>query len=600
MARLGEQRWEVHPSPYGVPYYYNPSSGESRWTLPTGPNDVVLPPGATASTSGTGAAEEEAANAAAASKPAPADAAACGPGDVAEAKEDGKEKKTEAMPLRKRPRPEGVSSDSEASAASSSSSSSSSGSASSKRTKAARAELTALRGVSAALEGFGALLREKGVGRFDSYEMWRPRLAGDPRFLAVPLDLRQRLFLREAKRLGEARQRCDAKARARGRQAFEELLSSEEGSRLLLGDDDNAGVDSVLERLAGSALASDERWMAVAEPKERQSLVSAALRRARDRRRQEREAAVAAFQSAVKTWLSGLGRRSPSSASEVLAGDALAVPSWDEAKVALTGDRSFQALSAVDEAKRIYEELARAEEQRRLQAMRDAKRDRDAASNLRQRDEREEVEAAFRETLEQHVRCLAEVTWAEAKVLLAGVPDDAFSGLNEPGREGVFNEAKNEDIERRLAAFARFLRETPGELLGPEAPFERALETIVARASAAGDHHAFRGLSTQQLRRTWEDWRRARLQEAAESFQLWLRSLGELHEASGDEDARAGRGPIFEQLCQKLSSDLRYRRLDPVPSQRRRILSARLCEVASEQRAARLAGAAQKAACDDD
>jgi hypothetical protein len=38
-----QQVWEVHPSPYGVPYYYNPKTKESRWTVPTGPLDRVVP-----------------------------------------------------------------------------------------------------------------------------------------------------------------------------------------------------------------------------------------------------------------------------------------------------------------------------------------------------------------------------------------------------------------------------------------------------------------------------------------------------------------------------------------------------------------------------
>lgn len=38
------QVWEVHPSPYGVPYYYNAKTKESRWSVPTGPLDIVVPP----------------------------------------------------------------------------------------------------------------------------------------------------------------------------------------------------------------------------------------------------------------------------------------------------------------------------------------------------------------------------------------------------------------------------------------------------------------------------------------------------------------------------------------------------------------------------
>ena len=38
------QIWEVHPSPYGVPYYFNPKTKESRWSVPTGPLDLVVPP----------------------------------------------------------------------------------------------------------------------------------------------------------------------------------------------------------------------------------------------------------------------------------------------------------------------------------------------------------------------------------------------------------------------------------------------------------------------------------------------------------------------------------------------------------------------------
>ena len=37
------QVWEAHASPYGVPYYYNPKTKESRWSVPTGPLDVVVP-----------------------------------------------------------------------------------------------------------------------------------------------------------------------------------------------------------------------------------------------------------------------------------------------------------------------------------------------------------------------------------------------------------------------------------------------------------------------------------------------------------------------------------------------------------------------------
>lgn len=39
----GKRIWEAHPSPYGVPYYYNPQTKESRWSLPTGPLDLVVP-----------------------------------------------------------------------------------------------------------------------------------------------------------------------------------------------------------------------------------------------------------------------------------------------------------------------------------------------------------------------------------------------------------------------------------------------------------------------------------------------------------------------------------------------------------------------------
>merc|ERR1712232_691828 len=37
--------WEAFKSPQGSLYYYNPATKESRWHLPTGPFDVIVPAG---------------------------------------------------------------------------------------------------------------------------------------------------------------------------------------------------------------------------------------------------------------------------------------------------------------------------------------------------------------------------------------------------------------------------------------------------------------------------------------------------------------------------------------------------------------------------
>ena len=55
-------------------------------------------------------------------------------------------------------------------------------------------------------------------------------------------------------------------------------------------------------------------------------------------------------------------------------------------------------------------------------------------------------------------------------------------------------------------------------------------------------------------------------------------------ETSVASDALFGQGPAFERLCEKLADDLRYQRLACVPSLRRRLVVARLEEVAADRK----------------
>ena len=74
------------------------------------------------------------------------------------------------------------------------------------------------------MENFKAMLQEKGVQGFETYEAWLPRLLGDARFRAVPKSQRRKLFQRVAQSLGAGQRKLQADARRQGREGLVQLL----------------------------------------------------------------------------------------------------------------------------------------------------------------------------------------------------------------------------------------------------------------------------------------------------------------------------------------------------------------------------------------
>ncbi|CAE8587649.1 unnamed protein product, partial [Polarella glacialis] len=134
-----------------------------------------------------------------------------------------------------------------------------------------RVELQALMKAKTTIDGFRELMEEKGVGRFDSYETWCPRMLGDARFKAVPLADRKKLFLQEAKKQGSGQQRADAVKKRQGFERFSELVSTAQMNGIF---DEIQSSEEAFAKLEASEHSKDERWRALM-PSDRKRLVVA-------------------------------------------------------------------------------------------------------------------------------------------------------------------------------------------------------------------------------------------------------------------------------------------------------------------------------------
>ncbi|CAJ1449691.1 unnamed protein product [Effrenium voratum] len=205
----GKRIWEAHPSPYGVPYYYNPQTKESRWSLPTGPLDLVVP--VEAQTKATQAAPTK---------------------KNAKKKEPGKDASEKPLSVSS-----SASSDSEAEEGN--------------PAKLSVAERTKLK-----VTAFTEMLEEKEVQAFDSFERWLPSLVTDQRFLAIPKKARKGLFLSVAQGLSKGRRRSEAEQRQSGRAGLQELLGQAKQADWFREAQSTAAAVASLEL----RFKSDERW----------------------------------------------------------------------------------------------------------------------------------------------------------------------------------------------------------------------------------------------------------------------------------------------------------------------------------------------------
>mmetsp|Transcript_71153 Transcript_71153/g.231103 ORF Transcript_71153/g.231103 Transcript_71153/m.231103 type:complete len:626 (-) Transcript_71153:56-1933(-) len=544
-------RWEVFPSPHGPPYYYNPVTGESRWVLPTGPFDVIVPgkknndSGATASSNAGGRGSPPRRRASAEPGAAEGEGAGCGTGS---------------------------------SSSSSSSASSSGDEGAGERPAGAGAKRKPL----SRLEAFREMLLERGVGCFDRYETWLPRLLGDARFTVVPLMERKKTFTEVARLLGKQQRQVDAGARLAACKGFAALVAAARERGLLSGARNAA---EALSKMAKSDLGADKRWGAAA-PKDRERMLAEVLKEEGKANQEEAITAVKAFRAMLQEAIIG--------PAESAGADP---PPFGEARRLLRGDARWKAVVDIAERQRLYGDVA-SEAARRIHAKRKARaEDEDELTSKRFHSRRSEAEKRFREMLDEHLKAPLELTWPEARMLMREALKKSPPDLDEVSCEIIFGEVKSEDGERRLAAFADVLRRAPVEALGPELSFDQA--KAVAVTKLPGGEARLQGLPPQDLRRCWEDWRRVRLAEASQAFEAWLQGCVFLEEAASDPDALQARGPAFEALCKRLSTDARYVRLSPVPRERIKLIVGRL-EEAAEERAANRAACAAKAGGSDE
>jgi len=416
---------------------------------------------------------------------------------------------------------------------------------------AAKKEVAALRSLQTALANFRQLLEERAVGPFDAYETWLPRLSKDPRFLAVPQSKRKALFKAERQRLGAQCRQSASTARRSGSDGFQELLRTAKSQGLLRA----RTVAEALSAMERTDLATDSRWHGVSQA-ERVKFTTKAVEAERERAKRESAEAEHAFRLMIKERVLGTRDAEP--------------PTWSEVADSLLEDPRCQALRPEDR-ERLYTELATRASQGWLRAQKRLAQNEDELSLHRKRSRQTESEGMFRSLLEAHVTEPLITSWSQARVLLAGLP---AADLDDASQERLFNVFQQEEAHRKLKLFAHALRQAPIAAVGPEMNFDE----VWCALTEQGDVGRFEGLAIADLKKVWTEWRLVALEEAKRAFRSLLQQSGHLFEAAADPSAREGKGPLFESLCERLSTDLRYQRLAPVGAERSRMITARLQE----------------------
>ncbi|CAK9019796.1 unnamed protein product [Durusdinium trenchii] len=241
------------------------------------------------------------------------------------------------------------------------------------------------------------------------------------------------------------------------------------------------------------------------------------------------------------------------------------VPSFEE--VSQTSVASQPRWTALGEPKRreIYQALAQERAKRWARERRQETEEEDDLLEKRKRSRLVLAEEDFRSLLERKVKSPLEFSWKEVTMLLDG---EKLPDLDEVDLETIFNQVRTEDLERRLAMFSSTLLRN--EKVTMEMSMGEVIQTLEMQ-----EH--LRAVPENLLKKSWEDWRRFRLTEALEAFRSWLRESPELAETNRlDEDA-------VQELCTRLKPDIRFRRLDLFPSQRKRLIMDRLKEIAEEK-----------------
>lgn len=509
--------WEARRSVQGVVFYHNLATGESRWVLPTGPFDIVVPSSAVGG--GTG----EPKLIAATSAPG---AAGTGGGSSSSSSSSGNDSSEDSADPPGAGKPKGK------------------------------------------VEAFRDMLRERGVGGFDRYEAWMPKLLSDRRFTAIALCDRKVLFQQEAKRLFEQSRRGTAAAKRNAFLTFAPIVAAARSQGLLHGARTTADA---LASIAKSDLGADSRFTSASRGV-RERLIGEALREQQRERDTEVAESVTAFRALLQAAVFGPAAKA-----------CKEPPPFGDVRRQLREDPRWKAVSDAGLLQELFTAAAAEAAQRLQQRRRKRAEEEDELASRRLRMRRQDGEEAFRLLLTEHVTAPLQLTWPEARILLEDGLAKAPLELDEAAREAAFNELRQEALARCLATFADALRGIPLETVPPEESFEEARKAVAQQIP--GIDGRLEGSLATELRRTWEDWRRARLSVAAEELRSWLREpdCQHVNDAAADAQALQGAGPRFEALCMKLSVDARYKRLRLLPGERRRIIVERLVELDAAQ-----------------
>eukprot|EP00927_Polykrikos_kofoidii_P059842 TRINITY_DN54964_c0_g1_i1.p1 TRINITY_DN54964_c0_g1~~TRINITY_DN54964_c0_g1_i1.p1 ORF type:complete len:855 (+),score=186.00 TRINITY_DN54964_c0_g1_i1:371-2566(+) len=599
--------WETHPSPHGAPYFHCQATGESRWVCPNGPNDVVAPLG---NGFGGGAkATAEAPVPSAPAGPAPATDVKATLGEIESWETIGKtgwlrvetekgfkyffQKKTRKTEwtcpkeiAKEVAELDGVlgfsapsNADSRGAASDKTTStpveggngpsvqgvSSAGGDKGGKQEVARKEESAPLTKAerrerqmqeenrskeNKRLLNFKQMLIEKGVKAFDKFEKWLPKLVADPRFIAVPGQKeRKTLFDALSKRIDSERKKKAAVVKRDGREGFRELLAQAE-RRGLLHDRPIAAVQRALEE----RFEDDSRWIGVPE-RERDRLVAEAAEESTQRRKKEREEALHGFRALVV---------------EKLRGREDDPPPFHVLRRKLEKDTRWEPVRDTAERERVYQQVVRELVTSRRQKQRRQRLDEDDVHLLKKKARLAGAEEELRNLFAERCKAPFGVEWEDARVALT----ERLRGsvLNDEEQERLWNEYKQKLTAVRREQFLNLLTNTSADIIGPEMSFEEVLSLVTAEPSVA---KSLAGLPEELLQGTWQEWRQQAHVRVTEVCQHWLRSC----EHFRGSEAIEPNGFQFEALLQRLSADVRFKRLGDRPDEQRRLVLERLQEL---------------------
>eukprot|EP00747_Dinoflagellata_sp_TGD_P025526 gnl/TRDRNA2_/TRDRNA2_131318_c3_seq1.p1 gnl/TRDRNA2_/TRDRNA2_131318_c3~~gnl/TRDRNA2_/TRDRNA2_131318_c3_seq1.p1 ORF type:complete len:743 (-),score=213.22 gnl/TRDRNA2_/TRDRNA2_131318_c3_seq1:34-2019(-) len=610
MGSVDKVYWESNMAPQGVMYYYCKTSGESRWVMPAGPQDVVLPPGVPTPT---------------VIAPAPAPAAvatpaARGPGlTAAEMKTEigepeswesigrtpwlrvetdkghtyfyhKKTKKTYwecpeeikkqvdeldgvlAAPEETSPKkPEMVrdpsgklvpspeeqekidakkKADEEAAAA-----------AAAEKPKLTKAEKEAQRAemqekeqqlskAKQTLKNFKELLAEKGVEAFAKYDKWLPKLLHDPRFTAVPGQKeRKALFEALVKKIGSEKQKTEAAARKSGREIMKDIISKAEKKGLFKG-----GPSAAL-RAIERQFCDDDGWDAVG-PKERERLITEAVEESDKKNKEEKDKAVLEFRELI---------------AKTIRGKEDNPPRFRDVKTKMQEDARWEPVERHASRERLYDEYCRELETAKRKKQAQKRREMDEVEGARKKRRIEIATEDFLSLLAERVKAPFGVDFDDLRDLLEECSDLRGTDLTQDDQRRIWEEYKEGMIAARREAFLTLLANTSAEVIGPEMTFEQVLARTMDPTAA----RSFAGMPEDVMRSAWEDWREKAFEFAVECCRQWLRTSEVFRSAQTVPDS----GPDFEILLARLGTDPRFQRLGSRPAEQRRLVVERLHEL---------------------